>query len=229
MSGLPFPDKLLKVIRVSIALIVGLGNPGSRYVATRHNVGFLVVDNLAVQAKTLFRNEKKFFGEVNRVEFPPPPPFQRKELDIYQTNVSLIEKSLSPCWLLKAHTFMNNSGQAVSALANYYKIPVEQILVIHDDLDFPPGTVRLKKGGSDCKHNGLKSIIAHLGSHQFLRLRFGIGHPGRSAEVTNYVLGIPSREEQTVIEEAMSAALEAMPLIVAGELDKAMQQLHTRI
>jgi len=214
---------------VSIALIVGLGNPGPRYVATRHNVGFWVVDNLAVQAKTQFRNENKFLGEVCQVEIPPPPPSQRR--DTSQKNVPPKEKSLSPlpCRLLKAHTFMNNSGQAVRALANYYKIPVEQILVVHDDLDFPPGTVRLKKGGSDCKHNGLKSIIAHLGSNQFLRLRFGIGHPGRSAEVTNYVLGIPTREEQIVIEEAMNAALEAMPLIVAGELDKAMQLLHTRI
>jgi len=194
---------------VSIALIVGLGNPGSRYMTTRHNAGFWLTDNIAVQMKTQFRQEAKFFGEVCRVEIPHS------------------QKEHTQCWLLKPNTFMNNSGQAVAALANYYKISPQQILVIHDDLDFPPGTVRIKNGGSDCKHNGLKSIIAHLKLPSFHRLRLGIGHPGRGANVTNYVLNSPSRDEQTVIETAMNAALDVIPLIVAGELNKAMQQLHT--
>ena len=195
-----------------IAIIVGLGNPSPRYVTTRHNAGFWVVDNMAVQATTPFRTNAKFFGEVCRVEIPP----------LSQKGEKLT------CWLLKPNTFMNNSGQAVAALANYYKIPTEQILVVHDDLDFPPGIARLKKGGSDCKHNGLKSIIAHLGERQFLRLRLGIGHPGHRADVTNHVLSSPTRDEQIAIEDAISVALEVMPLIVVGELDKAMQQLHSQ-
>lgn len=187
-----------------MSLIVGLGNPGSRYTATRHNAGFWFVDNLAQQAHAQFRQEAKFQGEICRLE---------------QGDLKY--------WLLKPTTFMNHSGQAVAALANYYKIPVEQILVVHDELDFPPGKARLKQGGSDGRHNGLKNIIAHLGSNQFLRLRLGIGHPGHSSDVTNYVLGPPTRDDQTAIEAAMSAALEVVPLIVAGELNKAMQQLHS--
>jgi len=184
---------------------VGLGNPGPRYIATRHNAGFWLVDNLAVQAQVQFRQEAKFQGEVCRVE---------------QGDLKY--------WLLKPNTFMNHSGQAVAALANYYKIPVEQILVVHDELDFPPGKARLKQGGSDGRHNGLKNIIAHLGSNQFLRLRLGIGHPGIGSEVTNYVLSSPSRDDQTAIETAMTAALEIIPLVVRGELNKAMQQLHSQ-
>lgn len=193
---------------MSIALIVGLGNPGSRYAATRHNLGFWLVDQIAASTSSIpesFRAEAKFHGEISRVEI----------------------SSGSLCWLLKPNTFMNKSGQAVAALANYYKIPTEQILVIHDDLDFPPGTVRIKKGGSDCKHNGLKDIISHLGSNQFMRLRFGIGHPGHRDDVIGYVLNAPTRDEQIEIEVAMTTTLEVMPLIVAGEVNKAMQKLHT--
>jgi len=124
-------------------------------------------------------------------------------------------------------TFMNRSGQAVVALANYYQILPQEILVIHDDLDFPPGVARLKQGGSDCRHNGLKSIIAHLGSHQFLRLRIGIGHPGHRDDVTPYVLNSPTHDEQIAIDTAIQASLEVMPLILTGEVNKAMQQLHT--
>ncbi|MDM8560313.1 aminoacyl-tRNA hydrolase [Candidatus Parabeggiatoa sp. HSG14] len=194
---------------MSITLIVGLGNPGPQYIATRHNAGFWLLDNIAVPANAQFRRETKFFGEVCRVEMSFP------------------SGGGNLCWLLKPTTFMNRSGQSVIALANYYKIPAEQILVVHDDLDFPPGTARLKQGGSDGRHNGLKDIIAHLGTNQFLRLRLGIGHPGRSGDVTNYVLGSPSRDDQEAIESSMNAALEVMPLIVTGEINKATQQLHT--
>ncbi len=203
---------------MSIALIIGLGNPGPRYFTTRHNVGFWLVDQMAGQAHEQFRHEAKFYGEACRVEMSSNPFEKKRE--------SLTSPS-SMCWLLKPNTFMNRSGQAVVALANYYKIPVEQILVVHDDLDFPPGIVRLKKGGSDCRHNGLKDIVAHLGSNQFMRLRLGIGHPGHKDQVVNYVLNAPTHDEQTAIEGAMSAALEVMPLIVAGELNKVMQQLHS--
>ena len=206
---------------MSIALIVGLGNPGPRYVATRHNAGFWLVDQMAQQAHEQFRTEAKFSGDVCRVEIPPASLSQRGEQFIPLSQKGEI------CWLLKPNTFMNRSGQAVVALANYYKILPQQILVVHDDLDFPVGTIRLKKGGGDGRHNGLKDIIAHLGSNQFLRLRFGIGHPGHKDEVTNYVLNAPTRDEQTVIEDAMNAALDVMPLIVGGEINKAMQQLHS--
>jgi len=185
---------------VSITLIVGLGNPGPRYLATRHNAGFWFVDQLATQAREEFRREAKFFGEVCRLD--------------------------SRYWMLKPYTFMNHSGQAVAALVNYYQIPVEEILVVHDDLDFPPGVVRLKNGGGDGRHNGLKDIIRHLGSNKFLRLRLGIGHPGNSSEVINYVLDRASRDDQVAIETAMEAALAVMPLILGGEVNKAMQQLQ---
>lgn len=187
---------------MSITLIAGLGNPGPRYIATRHNAGFWFVDQIAEQAHEQFRREAKFFGEVCRID--------------------------SKYWLLKPNTFMNHSGQAVAALANYYKIPVEQILVVHDELDFPPGVARLKKGGGDGRHNGLKDIIRHLGSNKFLRLRLGIGHPGHSSEVVNYVLDSASRDDQVAIETAMDAALATIPLILAGDINKAMQQLHSQ-
>lgn len=187
---------------MSIALIVGLGNPGPHYLATRHNAGFWLLDQIALPNQ--FRQEAKFFGAIGRVEY-----------------------SGFPVWLLKPNTFMNRSGQAVLALAYYYRIPVEQILVVHDDLDFPPGTVRLKQGGGDGKHNGLKDIIAQLGSNQFLRLRIGIGHPGRGASISDYVLSEPNSVDRLAIEQSITAALAVMPFIVRGELDKAMQQLHT--
>lgn len=135
---------------------------------------------------------------------------------------------MATCWLLKPTTFMNRSGQAVAALANYYKIPVEQILVVHDDLDFPPGTIRLKKGGGDGRHNGLKDIIAQLGNSQFLRLRLGIGHPGKGGDVIAYVLNAPLLEEKIAIDATILVALEVIPLIVAGKVEKAMQVLHSQ-
>jgi PTH1 family peptidyl-tRNA hydrolase len=234
---------------VSITLIVGLGNPGPQYVATRHNAGFWLVDNLAVQANEQFHAKTKFHGEVCRAEISLPlfpqehslpqnkakapehsePQNFLQKLGFFSAQKSepLSQSGKVLCWLLKPNTFMNRSGQAVAALANYYQIQPQHILFIHDDLDFPPGTVRLKQGGGDGRHNGLKSIIAQLGSKQFLRLRVGIGHPGRSEEVTNYVLNAPSRDEQIAIEIAIDAVLKVMPLIVAGEVSKAMQYLHT--
>lgn len=191
---------------MAITLIVGLGNPGTRYIGTRHNAGFWLVEQLVAQVGEQFRAESKFFGEICRVE---------------TANFKY--------WLLKPTTFMNRSGQAVAALANYYKIPVEEILVVHDELDFPVGTIRLKQGGGDCKHNGLKDIISRLGNNAFLRLRIGIGHPGRSSEVAHYVLDFPSREEQVTIQSTLDVALKIMPLIIAGDIEKAMQQLHTPV
>lgn len=182
-------------------LIVGLGNPGPHYLATRHNVGFWIVDRIAAQASVPFRQEARFLGEVARV---------------------------NDYWLLKPSTFMNRSGQSIVALAQFYKFSPEQLLIIHDDLDLPPGTARLKQGGGHGGHNGLKDTIAHLNSPNFLRLRIGIGHPGRSSDVSNYVLHAPTSDERIAIENSIDQALAVMPLILQGELAKAMQQLHSK-
>ncbi len=186
---------------MSITLIAGLGNPGSSYVETRHNAGFWFLDQLAQQANQSFNSNNKFHGDICKI---------------------------NSYWLLKPNTFMNLSGKAIAALANFYKIPAEQILVVHDELDFPAGTIRLKKGGGDGLHNGLKDIIAKLGSRNFLRLRIGIGHPGHSSKVTNYVLNKPTTDDQIAIDLAINSALKQMPLIMAGELNQAMQLLHSQ-
>ncbi len=123
---------------------------------------------------------------------------------------------------------MNRSGQAVSALANYYKIPVENILVIHDELDLPAGTLRLKKGGGHGGHNGLRDMIAHFSSNEFMRLRIGIGHPGTSNEVSNYVLGAPSSEDKGLLLNAIEDAVVVLPQIISGDYQKAMNHLHSR-
>jgi len=189
---------------MSIQLIAGLGNPGPKYEATRHNVGFWFVDQLARSKGASFRNESKFQGDV--------------------CSLSIEGHSV---WLLKPQTFMNRSGQAVQALAQFYKIPVENILVVHDELDIPPGALRLKQGGGHGGHNGLRDIIAHLGK-EFMRLRVGIGHPGNSRDVTNYVLGRAGADEQSDIERALEDAMHYLPLILQGETQKAMNHLHAR-
>ena len=188
-----------------VQLIVGLGNPGAKYEATRHNVGFWFVDRLACAKGASFRQENKFHGEA--------------------CSLTLEGNSL---WLLKPMTYMNNSGQVVRALAQFYKIPAEAILVVHDELDIAPGALRLKQDGGHGGHNGLRDIIAQLGSKSFLRLRVGIGHPGNSRDVTNYVLGRPGGNEQNEIEDALQDALHYLPMIVSGETQKAMNHLHSR-
>lgn len=129
--------------------------------------------------------------------------------------------------LLKPQTFMNLSGRAVGAVANFYKLQPAQILVVHDELDLPPGSAKLKLGGGHGGHNGLKDIIAHLGTKDFWRLRVGIGHPGERAEVVNYVLNAPRKEEQVLIGEALQRAQEIAPLIIEGKLEAAMLKLHS--
>ncbi|RMD71898.1 MAG: aminoacyl-tRNA hydrolase [Gammaproteobacteria bacterium] len=183
-------------------LIVGLGNPGTRYEQSRHNVGFWFIDALARRAHTPLRQEAKFHGEVGKLP--------------------------QGCWLLKPLTFMNRSGTAVAAMARYYRLAVEEILVAHDDLDLPPGTVRLKRGGGAGGHRGLMDIIAHLGDNAFYRLRLGIGHPGRREDVVSYVLSPPSPEQRASILSAIDKALDAMPLILEGAWEKAMHRLHSK-
>jgi PTH1 family peptidyl-tRNA hydrolase len=187
-----------------IKLIVGLGNPGREYEATRHNAGFWWVDELARIQNANFKNDSKFHGLVARANLHGN--------DVY---------------LLKPQTFMNVSGRAVVALALFYKILPNQILVVHDELDLPPGSAKLKMGGGHGGHNGLKDIIAQLGTKDFWRMRIGIGHPGDRAEVVNYVLNAPRKEEQVLIEDAMQHAQEVAPLVIEGKLEAAMLKLHS--
>ncbi|HNW78611.1 MAG TPA: aminoacyl-tRNA hydrolase [Candidatus Competibacteraceae bacterium] len=195
------PESALTPLR----LLVGLGNPGPEYADTRHNAGFWLVDALARQHGGAFRAEARFHGELCR-----------------------ISTDGRDAWLLKPLTFMNRSGQAVAALARFHRITPAEILVIHDDLDLTPGTVRLKRGGGHGGHNGLRDLIAHLGDNSFARLRLGIGHPGDSREVVNYVLRRAPATEQALIEQAMSAALRELPLLLNGHWDQAVRALHSR-
>ena len=194
----------MPALTADIRLIVGLGNPGADYVDTRHNAGFWLVDEIAAAEGQSFRFEKRHNADECK--------FRSDGRDIY---------------LLKPQTFMNRSGQAVAALARYFKIGVEQILVIHDELDLPPGTNRIKRAGGHGGHNGLRDIISHLGSNAFFRVRVGIGHPGDASQVINYVLHKPSVADLGAIDSANRDTLAVMPLVYEGRIDKAMQALHT--
>ncbi|SMC26968.1 peptidyl-tRNA hydrolase, PTH1 family [Andreprevotia lacus DSM 23236] len=187
-----------------IKLIVGLGNPGPEYVDTRHNAGFWWVDQLADDGKVPLRHDVKFHGLVGKVR-------------LHGQDV----------WLLEPQTYMNKSGIAVLALAQFYKILPDQILVAHDELDVPPGQVKLKQGGGHGGHNGLRDIQAHLGTPNFWRLRIGVGHPGDRNEVVNFVLKPPRKEEFDAIGDAMTRAHHVLPKLLAGETGAAMQLLHT--
>lgn len=188
-----------------IQLIVGLGNPGPRYANTRHNAGFSFVDRLVAAEHLALKTESRFHGEV-----------------------ATLRHGGRDVRLLKPLTFMNDSGRAVQALAAYYRIPVAQILVAHDELDLPPGELRLKAGGGHGGHNGLRSIIGTFGSPAFLRLRLGIGHPGAAPLVTPYVLGTPPADQAQRIGVAIDAALAVLPRLLDGEIAPVMQQLNTR-
>jgi len=188
----------------NIRLVVGLGNPGADYVATRHNAGCWLIDALATDLGASFRLEKRFNSEVCKTV-----------------------AGGRDLWLAKPQTFMNLSGQAVAGLARYYRFGVDEILVMHDELDLPPGTNRLKFGGGPGGHNGLRDIIRHLGN-DFYRLRIGIGHPGQARDVKNYVLRRPSQAEAEAIDNANRDTLAVMPYLFEGRVDKAMQALHTQ-
>ena len=190
---------------MNIKLIVGLGNIGTEYEHTRHNAGFWFADELAAQWKTAFRPEKKFHGEAARAA--------RAEGDT---------------WLLKPATYMNLSGDAVAALARFYKIRPDEILVVHDELDIPCGQIRCKLGGGNGGHNGLKDIQAKLGTADFYRLRLGIGHPGDRNLVVGYVLNKPSAAERELIDQSIAKSLKAMPDIMAGRQEEAVRFLHSK-
>lgn len=187
-----------------IQLIVGLGNPGADYEKTRHNAGAWFVEELAHKFQVSLRPELKFKG-----------------LSGCFTNAG------SQCRLLIPTTFMNLSGHAIQSIASFYKIPVEGILVAHDELDLPVGTIRLKQGGGHGGHNGLRDTIHQLASKEFHRLRIGINHPGHKDKVLDYVLGRPSKEDQHKITHAIASAIHVLPELLAGDMQKAMRELHS--
>lgn len=189
----------------SLQLVVGLGNPGPQYERTRHNAGFWFVDELAAQYSGALRLDTRFGGEHCQ-----------------------ISQAGHPLRLFKPMAFMNRSGQPIVRFAAYYRIPPPAILVVHDDMDLPPGTVRLKRAGGHGGHNGLRDIISQLGRNDFLRLRFGVGHSRSDGEAINHVLNRAPRDEQRLIDEALTDSLSAFPMIVQGDLQKAMQVLHSR-
>ena len=188
-------------------LIVGLGNPGPQYEATRHNAGYWWVERLAARERVTLTASRKYYGRAGRLAAP------------------------HEIWLLLPETYMNASGRAILALAGFYKILPEDILIVHDDLDLPPGTARLKKGGGTGGHNGLNDIALHLGTKDFWRLRIGIGHPRDSEvpqqDVADYVLHPPRAEERAAIEDALARSLEVWPLLAEDKLEAAMLKLHT--
>jgi peptidyl-tRNA hydrolase, PTH1 family len=192
-------------LSTGIELLVGLGNPGPAYAETRHNAGFWFLDRLAHRHALSFREHARFYGQVARLTLDG-----------------------GSCWLLKPMIFMNRSGQGTAALANFYHIPPAHILVVHDELDLPPGTVRLKHGGGSGGNKGLRDIIACLGDSGFSRLRLGVGHPGQRDQVTPYLLSRPPETEREAIVAAIEAALELLPAILSGESAKVMNQLHRK-
>lgn len=191
---------------MTIQLIVGLGNPGPEYERTRHNAGAILVEQFAASERVDLVPEKKFFGRCGRFRH------SGEELRLFIPS-----------------TYMNESGQAVSAIVKFFKIPVDAIMIVHDEIDLPPGTARLKKGGGPGGHNGLKDIIQSLGNqNQFCRLRIGVGHPGNAAQVPNYVLKKAPADQQQLIDESIDRALDILPMVLEGQWDKAMQRLHTK-
>ncbi|MEZ7906909.1 MAG: aminoacyl-tRNA hydrolase [Pseudomonadales bacterium] len=188
----------------NLKLIVGLGNPGEQYARTRHNAGVWFVSRFADQQGATFKEEKKFFG---------------------RTATTLFESQ--EMRLLLPTTYMNESGKSVRALAHFFKIPPEQILIVHDELDLPTGVIRFKQGGGLAGHNGLRDITQRLGGNQdFNRLRIGVGHPGQKSDVTGHVLGTVSKKDESTIYQCIDEALRLMPLVVNGEWQKAMNELN---
>lgn len=187
-----------------IRLFVGLGNPGPEYEATRHNAGFWWVDAVARKLGATLVADRSYHGLVARVN--------RKD---------------GPVWLLEPQTYMNVSGKSVAALARFFKIAPDEILVAHDELDVVPGQMKLKFGGGHAGHNGLRDIHAQLGSPDYWRLRLGIGHPGVKAEVVDYVLRKPAPEHREAIEASIERSLVALDALLAGDMERATQQLHT--
>jgi len=184
-----------------IKLVVGLGNPGKEYERTRHNAGFWLVERFAQASGMTLRKDPKF--------------------------KALVGKHANGAWFLLPQSFMNLSGQPVQMLAGFFKIKPEEVLVVHDELDFPPGTVRLKQGGGIAGHNGLKDISQRLATHEYWRLRLGVGKPPAGTEGADYVLQKPSVDDRAAIDAAIQKSLDVMPQLLAGDVQAAMNRLHT--
>ena len=187
-----------------IKLLVGLGNPGTEYEATRHNAGFWWIDTVACDLKVSLQPDRAYHGLLARTSVKG-----------------------EAVWLLEPQTFMNLSGKSVGALARFFKIQPQEILVVHDELDITPGEAKLKLGGSHAGHNGLRDIHAQLGTDQYWRLRIGIGHPGVKSEVANWVLKKPAPDQRTAIEDCITRTSLALPHLLAGDMVKATQLIHT--
>lgn len=187
-----------------IQLVAGLGNPGTKYDQTRHNAGFWFVDQVAREFSASFRPEAKYKSDVARC------------------SIGGVDVRLQ-----KPQDFMNCSGQPVASLAAFYRIPRESILIVHDDIDLPPGTIRLKQGGGHGGHNGLRDLISHLGGKDFVRLRIGVGHPGHRDDVVGYVLKSAGKDDRIAIDQTIDDAVRQLPDIIAGHFNAAMQALHT--
>ena len=187
-----------------LKLIVGLGNPGTEYARTRHNAGFQFVDELARRHGAVFRSEPRHRAELARARIGD-----------------------GELWLLKPMNYMNRSGDPVRSVASFYKVPLAAVLVAYDELDFPAGVVRLRQGGGAAGHNGMRDVIAQMGD-EFWRLRIGIGHPGDRSQVLDYVLGRPQAAEAQLIHEAIDAAVDAVPVLLAEGAQIAMNRLHSR-
>ena len=190
-----------------IRLVVGLGNPGKEYERTRHNAGFWLVERFASAKGAAFRKDGKFKALVARLEGA--------------------DAGDGGAWLLLPQTFMNLSGQPVQMLAGFFRIKPEEILVVHDELDFPPGVAKLKQGGGIAGHNGLRDISQRIASHDYWRLRLGVGKPPAGREGADYVLEKPPAEEKAAIDAAIEKAIELLPLMLKGDMQSAMHKLHT--
>ena len=190
---------------IDLKAIFGLGNPGPKYSETRHNAGFWFVEGVVNDCAASFSYDNKFLGDVAGCFIGP-----------------------AKIWCHKPDTYMNRSGQAVRALSSFYRIDASQILVAHDEIDLPPGVIKLKFGGGHGGHNGLRDIISHLGTKDFYRLRIGVGHPGHRDQVSDYVLKKASKEDQAMIDDCIWQAQKVVPLIAQGDMEKAMHQLHSK-
>jgi len=188
-----------------IRLLVGLGNPGPEYEATRHNAGFWWIDEVARKLGGTLLPDRSYHGLVARINRPA-----------------------GPVWLLEPQTYMNLSGKSVAALARFFKIAPNEILVAHDELDIPPGQMKMKLGGGHAGHNGLRDIHAQLGTADYWRLRLGIGHPGVKAEVVNYVLRKPMAEEREAIQACITRSMEALEPLLAGDMERATMKIHAK-
>ena len=187
-----------------VSIIAGLGNPEERYAQTLHNAGFWIVDEIARRWDARFKYEKRFDADIGKVTI-----------------------GANEVWLIKPQSYMNLSGGPVRAMLDYYRLPVEQLLVAHDEIDLPPGTVRLKRSGGHGGHNGLRDLIQHCGK-DFMRLRVGVGHPGQKDQVTGYVLKRAASDVDAVLRQSVDEAVDVIPVLIERGLDEAMKALHTK-